>query len=75
MSFPEYGTAPIKCSRRKCKWRGFETELRYIPVPRPGKLKTEQATCPICGCESYYYMSEREIKAWEQDKGAANANP
>lgn len=63
MSYPAFGTAPIKCSKRKCDWKGYETDLVQVPG--------QQSTCPKCGCDSYYFMTEREIKAWERATKAA----
>lgn len=66
MSFPAYGTAPIRCGKRKCDWRGYETGLASAPHP---KFKSAtQSACPACGCTSHLFMSEREIAAWERSK-------
>jgi len=61
MSRPAYGTAPIKCSRRACKWRGYETGL--VPVPHKTISGVTSQVCPTCGCDSYYTMTDREMKA------------
>ncbi|WP_196782647.1 hypothetical protein [Chromobacterium paludis] len=74
MEYPEFGTAPIKCGRSKCKWRGYETQMARMPDERSG-LAITRGVCPVCGCSSYSFMTEREIKAWERKKEAAHANP
>lgn len=62
-SLPAYGTAPIRCGKMKCKWRGYETEL--ASVPHKSMKSATQKVCPTCGCDSYMHMTEKEIAAWE----------
>lgn len=64
MSRPAWGTAPIRCGKMKCKWRGYETDLASVPHK---KFKhATQSVCPTCGCDSYMHMTEREIAAWKR---------
>ena len=67
-SRPAWNTAPIRCGRTKCKWRGYEGELIY-----ERQKEWTQAVCPECGCEEYMFMSAGEIKAWERKKAKENA--
>lgn len=69
MSRPGWGAAPIRCGQTKCKWRGYETDL--IQVPHKKFNFATQSVCPLCGCDSYMHMTEREIEAWEKSKAAA----
>ncbi len=61
---PAYGTAPIRCGKMKCKWRGYETDLSEIPHPK--WQNATQLVCPTCGCDSYMHMTEKEIAAWQK---------
>lgn len=64
---PEWGTAPIKCARRKCSFRGYETDL----AEKPGRIAgvaCRNYVCPQCGCGDYYFMSDREIANWKKTK-------
>lgn len=54
MSYPKFGTHPIKCGARKCSWTGYETDM--------GKDAQGKSTCPACGKDSYYFQSERQMK-------------
>lgn len=66
---PAFGTAPIRCGRTRCKWRGYETQLNDVPdkdYPKTMRRKT----CPTCGCDSYMFMTEREIAAWKRGQPA-----
>lgn len=71
MSFPEYGTAPIRCGRTRCKFRGFETDLMKEKRILNGVVATTTSICPACGCDEYMFMSKGEIQAWKrkQQKG------
>jgi len=60
---PAFGTAPIRCGRTRCKWRGFETLL----TDKMDGMFTRKL-CPLCGCDSYMFMTPGEIKAWERSK-------
>lgn len=64
---PAFGTAPIRCGKARCKWRGFETGLREIHTTR-----WTQKVCPACGCDSYIFMTPKEIQAWERSKTPNN---
>lgn len=66
---PAYGTAPIRCGRMKCKWRGYEGEL--VGVPHKELSGVTNNVCPTCGSHGYYHMTPKEIAAWERKKGAA----
>lgn len=66
---PKFGTAPIRCGRTRCKWRGFENDL--ADGAKNGLVAPK--LCPSCGCDSYSFMTEREIKAWERAKAGAPA--
>jgi predicted nucleic acid-binding Zn-ribbon protein len=71
MSLPEYGTHPIRCGRRACKWRGYETDMSKVPSKRfEGSISS---VCPVCGCNEYMFMTAGEIKAWERKKRLASA--
>lgn len=61
---PAYGTAPIRCGKTKCKWRGMEIELERITHPE--FTGATQSVCPTCGCDSYMFMTEKEIAAWKR---------
>lgn len=67
---PAWGVAPIRCGRTKCKWRGKETDLHEQPSKKFGAGVTEKV-CPTCGCDSYMFMTDREIAVWERKKLAA----
>lgn len=56
MTYPEYGTAPIKCSKRGCKWTGLETDLAFKPLA--GAMGAFKNCCPACGCDSYYFIDQ-----------------
>lgn len=58
MTYPKYGTTPIRCGRRGCTWTGFETDLKSAP-----HSKWRDATisvCPKCGCESYRFVRTKK---------------
>lgn len=61
--YPPFGTHPIKCARRKCSFRGYETDLDKQPDQICG-VATMQSVCPLCGCKSYSFMTDRQIKLW-----------
>lgn len=63
--FPKYGTAPIKCSKRKCGWTGVETELAGKPDPTMSGCM--QNVCPKCGNDSYYFVTQRKPSAEKGD--------
>ena len=65
---PEWGTALIRCCKTNCKWRGLETDMVQVNIPRsdPTSVQTTQSACPLCGCNSYMFMTPGEIKAWQQ---------
>ena len=65
--FPKFGTTPIRCGRTRCKWRGYETELSRVPGAMGG-IACTCSSCPVCGCDSYSFMTPGEIKAWERAK-------
>lgn len=67
MSHPVYGTAPIRCGRMKCGWRGFELDRKNVSSTMGG-VKCTQSVCPTCGCDSYMFMTAGEIKDWERRK-------
>lgn len=69
--YPKFGTAPIKCGRRKCSWVGFETDLEQTPMAMIG-LSATQSACPLCGCESYSFLRGKELAEFEKLK-ALNA--
>ena len=60
---PAWNTAPIRCGRSKCKWRGYEGELI-----EERRKEWVQNVCPECGCDEYMFMTPGEIKAWERKK-------
>ncbi len=72
MSYPAFGTAPIRCGRSRCKWRGYETDLKKAPGTMGG-VRCTHNVCPTCGCDSYSFMTQGEIKAWERTKRATQA--
>ena len=72
MSYPPFGTSPIRCGRTRCKFRGHETDLKKVPG-QIGGMACTQSVCPSCGCDSYSFLTEGEIKAWERAKRAAQA--
>lgn len=61
---PAYGTAPIRCGKTKCKWRGMETDLARVPHKKFAGVTSQ--VCPTCGCDSYMFMTEKEIAAWNR---------
>lgn len=74
MNRPAWGTAPIRCGKMKCKWRGYETDLVSVPHKRIKGLGLTAQVCPVCGCDSYMHMTEREIAAWRRAQGAASSS-
>lgn len=69
---PPYGTAPIRCGKTKCKWRGLETDLKDVPAMFGG-ITGSRKVCPTCGCDSYSFMTPGEIKAQERAKAKATS--
>jgi len=69
VSLPVRGTAPIRCGKTKCKWRGYETALVSVPHKTLSHLGVSSHVCPTCGSDTYMFMTEREIAAWERGKG------
>lgn len=69
---PAFGTAPIRCGRSRCSWRGFETDLAKVPG-RMGGISCTKSVCPTCAHDSYQFMNEREIQAWKASKEAQPA--
>ncbi len=67
MPYPAFGTAPIRCGRTRCKWRGLETELQEAPTTIGGMRATKRI-CPTFGCDSFMFMTAGEIAAWERKK-------
>lgn len=57
MSYPAYGTATIKCSKRSCDWSGLETDLSKSP--HPTLKNTVINVCPKCGNDSYKFENIR----------------
>lgn len=47
----------VECSKRKCKWQGWESELVRIPSRDLGEGAWDH-TCPKCGNDSYYPLPE-----------------
>lgn len=75
-TYPDFGTAPIRCGRTACKWRGFETDLKKLPASgRIGSISMTKSVCPTCDSGSYMFMTPGEIKAWERKKLATAAKP
>ena len=60
MSYPAWGTAPIKCGKRKCDWTGKETDLKEVPFS--GFKDCTKNVCPKCGCDSYEFVKVKESK-------------
>jgi len=56
-AYPKFGTHPIKCGNSRCTWRGYETG--QAKVEKKGAL---YSVCPLCGCNSYSFMTDRECK-------------
>ena len=69
---PAYNTAPIRCGRMKCKWRGYEGEKTSVQSKKFGPGVTAKV-CPVCGTHGYYHMTQGEIAAWERRKRAGGA--
>lgn len=70
MSLPErppFGTAPIRCGKTKCSWRGFETEMKEVIGALHG-VRCTFRVCPTCGNDDYMFMTPGEVKAWERKK-------
>lgn len=67
MSLPAHGTAPIRCGKMRCTWRGYETDLTSVPSKKFG-LGVSDNVCPTCGENGYYFMTPGEIKSWERKK-------
>jgi hypothetical protein len=69
---PAYGTAMIRCSKRKCTFKGYETDLVTRVVVGSA---TSKQLCPECRCDSYYFMTEKESSAHkEAQRQAAGVN-
>lgn len=64
-ALPDYGTAPIRCGKVKCGWRGFELDRKQVPGTMGG-IQCTKSVCPTCGCDEYMFMTPGEIKAWER---------
>lgn len=64
---PAFGTAPIRCGKTRCSWRGYETELKQTPGTMGG-MRCTTSTCPTCGNDAYMFMTPGEVKAWERKK-------
>lgn len=62
--YPTFGTAPIRCGRLRCKWRGFECQL----VDSEKRNGMTFKLCPLCFCDSYSFMTPGEVRAWEWSK-------
>lgn len=67
-SRPAWGTHPIRCGKTKCKWRGYEGDRVSVPHKRIEGLTAK--VCPTCGCDSYLFMTEREIASWKRTTAA-----
>ena len=77
MSIPErpaFGTAPIRCGKTKCAWRGFETDLKKVETKQWGHVQATKSVCPTCGNDDYMFMTPGETKAWDRKK-AKEAKP
>lgn len=61
---PAYGTALIRCGKRKCDWRGYEGDL--VKKPHPKFASATQNVCPTCGCDIYTFMTGKEITTWKR---------
>lgn len=72
---PPYGTAPIRCGKTRCAWRGYETDLKQVPFKGFEGIKANRCACPTCGADSYSFMTPGEIKAWERKKGLTKPTP
>ena len=70
---PPSGTAPIRCGRTRCKWRGFEADLQEFECCAMGGESCSCSVCPVCGYDSYSFLTPSEIAAWEQAQRAAQA--
>lgn len=68
MERPEWNTAPIRCGRTKCSWRGYEGGLS-----KAKEGMWTRSACPVCGCQEYMFMTPGEIKAWERKKAKEGA--
>jgi hypothetical protein len=71
---PAFGTAPIRCGKMKCKWRGYETDLSKMQKNKHG-IQMSQNVCPSCGCDSYLFMTEKEIASWQLSLKKSTALP
>ena len=71
MERPPFGTAPIRCGRTGCPWRGYETDQKE----ELGCSGISHAVCPACGYDSYTFMTAGEIQEWERQKAAQGAKP
>ena len=56
---------PIRCDHPRCKWRGYETDLKRVPLQIEG---VTQSVCPACGHGLYSFLTPGEIKAWKNSK-------
>ncbi len=61
---PSYATAMIRCSKRKCAFKGHESNLLNIKIDEFLSKKV----CPLCGCDSYFFMTEKEILKFKKDQ-------
>lgn len=70
MGYPPYGESPIRCGKKGCPWRGYETSLRAVRAPEdPDRL---DHVCPVCGEIGYFFMTKKEIAAWQLKKTKEN---
>lgn len=62
--YPPFGTHPIKCAKRKCTFVGYETDLHKKPS-RIGGVDCQKSICPLCGSESYQFLTEKQKLRFE----------
>lgn len=73
MALPRHGVAPIKCAKRGCFFRGYETDLQKKADQISG-VKVQISVCPDCGHDSYQFMTKRQIAIWEQSGTRPDSN-
>jgi hypothetical protein len=63
---PIFGTTPIKCGKRACQWRGFETALAKKPDAESPNLTHN--VCPVCGHDSYEFLGPLAAKKFLEQR-------
>lgn len=61
-----------ECTKQKCKWRGTGEEQAQVPNKNHPEFVTDNV-CPVCGNDSFYELTERQIKNFLAKKETLNS--